>query len=96
MATMQPQMIPDEAQGQPEEQQQFEVCISQRPDGSYEVTKEVKEEPQEPPDAMTGPEEGGEQIAKTIDEALSMARQLLQDNGQGMTPEQAFSDGFNQ
>lgn len=58
------------------EPQSFEVCISQMPDGTYMVSKEVKEEPTEP----MGEEEMGEHF-QSIDEALDAARQMLQGDG---------------
>lgn len=80
---MQSPMV-DEAPGTAEEPQSFEVCISQRPDGTFEVTKEVKEEPSQDPMAQ----EDGENIAQTIDDALNMARQMLQE---GVEPTEQVS-----
>lgn len=85
-------MMQDPAMGQPmeapQEPQSFEVCISQNPDGTFSVSKEVKEEATEP----MGEEAG--QVAQTIDEALDMARQMLQDSGEG-TPEDQVMAGYN-
>ena len=73
----------------PAEAQSFEVCISQMPDGTYMVSKEVKEEPTEP---MADEEMG--QHFQSIDEALDAARQMLQDTGEG-TPEDQAMAGYN-
>jgi hypothetical protein len=82
-----------------EAQQPFRVCISKLPDGTFEVEKE-------PPEGTEGPEmpEGSEgdmgedqsegmQPAATIDEALDLARQMLQDAG--ASPEDAALAGYN-
>ena len=69
--------------------QSFEVCISQRADGSFDVSKEIKEESiQEPIE-----QEGGSAAAADIDEALEMARQMLQEGG--MTEEESVMTGYN-
>ena len=82
---MQEQMQPMEA---PVES--FEVCISPLPDGTFRVTKEAKEMTEEPTEEM---EEAGD-VAQSIDEALELARQLLQDTGEG-TPEDQVMQGYN-
>lgn len=82
-------MMPmDEAPGAAEVAQSFEVCISPLPDGTFRVTKEAKEE-----EMSEMPEEAGE-TAQSIDEALELARQLLQDTGEG-TPEDQVMAGYN-
>lgn len=77
------------------------MCITMTPDGTFNVYLEGAE-PMEAP-AMPGqppiPEEqesAGAQTASSIDDALEMARQMLEGApSEEMSVEQAFQGGFN-
>lgn len=87
---------------QPESGPVKTVCIEMAADGSFKVGLEPKEPATMPgmgetesPD-MEASEEAAMKPAGSIDEALDMARQLLEgDASGGMTVEQAFQGGFN-
>ena len=83
MATM-----PIEQPGQPApmgEAAGTTVCIQKLPDGTFSVY----------PKASEGGQAMEAQPAGTADEALELARTMLEAGGEGMTVEQAFSNGFN-
>ena len=72
------------------------VTITKQADGSYSVAPETDEAATtaETP-AMEGQEAGQGQTAKTLDEALDLARAMLEGGAdEGMSVEQAFSNGF--
>lgn len=70
-----PTMMDDAQEGQEGAEQGVTVCITAMPDGTFEV--KIDEDGQE--DEEGGDETGdGPQMAKTLDEALNMAGEMLQ------------------
>lgn len=70
------------------------VTITKLPDGTFTVAPETDDAAMTPETpGMESQEESSAQPAATIDEALDLARQML-DGGGEMSPEQAFSDSF--
>lgn len=70
------------------------VTITANEDGSFMVSQEMPEAmegAEMQPEMMQGAPEG--QQAASIDEALDMARQMLQDDGR--SEDQAAMDGYN-
>ena len=101
MATLPPKM-PPEAGAMPAapEAEGTTVCITMMPDGSFKVYAEGAEtEPSMPgQEPMTEEQESaGAQTAGSMDEALKLARTMLESGGEGegMSVEQAFQGGFN-
>lgn len=72
------------------------ICINVMADGTFSVYKEAPEAEQADPMMAEAPEapeaEEPAQPAASIDEALNMARQMLQDDGRSQ--EQAVMDGY--
>lgn len=71
------------------------ITIEAQADGTYLVgTKtEAPELPEGTADDMAMDEASGENIAADIDEALDLARQMLQEGG--MTDEESMMSGYN-
>ena len=65
------------------------VTIEAQEDGSFMVGTE----PEMPEESMEQDQASGMQSAMSIDEALDLARQMLQDDGR--SPESAMMDGYN-
>lgn len=89
MATLPPQMT---AATSPEGNV---VCIAKLPDGTYSVYPDNDDASGAPetPDMEANETAQGIQ-AKTIDEALSKAREMLEGDDGGMSVEEAFGQGF--
>lgn len=68
-----PQAVPEQPQ-QEQAAPSFQVCIAPQPDGSFTVSKEPMG--QEMDEGAEGQEPQG-QPAKSVDEALQMAKQML-------------------
>ena len=75
------------------EEQGASVTITKNPDGTFMVSSGDDESAESPEMEAQEPEEPQGQPAKSIDEALDMARQMLQ--GGEMSVEEAFGKGFN-
>ena len=72
------------------------VTITANEDGSFMVSQEMPEAmegAEMQPEMQGAPEAPEGQQAASIDEALDMARQMLQDDGR--SEEQAMMDGYN-
>jgi hypothetical protein len=78
----------DQATGMDEGQESFTVCIRAQADGTFSVyakdSDEGQDDTQGAPDDASGP-----QTAKSIDEALSLAQQMLEAGAGEAEPEPA-------